>query len=121
MGTGLGLRFPLAYRILSGSLSMDLLLSPLVLWAGSDGYPDSAVPRPGVEGGLLFAYKKIGGGISVHWDYAAGTKNSGPGPLVSALEIKFFPSNLILSLSGGAWFLDGDAGAFFGAGIGIMY
>jgi hypothetical protein len=126
MGTGLGMRLPLAYRILSGAVSMDLLFSPLILWAGEEGYPAGAGPRFGVEGGLLLAYKNMVGGISVRWDYAppgsvAFAENSGPGPLVSALEVKFFPSNLILSLSGGAWFLDGDAGAFFGAGIGIMY
>jgi hypothetical protein len=74
-----------------------------------------------MEGGLLLGYQKFAGGISVHWDYAPGGKNSGPGPLASALEIKFFPSNLILSLSGGAWFWEGDAGAFFGAGIGVVY
>jgi hypothetical protein len=126
MGTGLGLRLPLAYRILPGAISMDLLLSPLVLWAGEAGYPAGAVPRIGMEGGLLLTYKNIAGGFSVHWDYAlpgsvSVAENSGPGPLVSALEIKFFPSNLILSLSGGAWYWDSIAGVFFGAGICVIY
>jgi hypothetical protein len=122
MGTGLGIRLPLAYRILPGTLSLDLLLSPLVLWAGEKGYPDSAAPRLGMEGGLMLSYKRLAGGISVHWDGAPpGTKNPGPGPLMSALEIKFFPSNLIFSLSGGAWYQERIAGVFFGAGIGVVY
>jgi hypothetical protein len=122
MGTGAALRFPLSYRILQDPFSIDLLGSPLFLWAGEGGHPDGVVPRLGVEGGLLLAYKSLAGGLSVRWDYAPRrTEPSGPGPLSSALELKFFPSNLVLSCTGGFWYWENNAGAFFGAGIGVIY
>ncbi|MDR1307457.1 MAG: PEGA domain-containing protein [Treponema sp.] len=122
MGTGVTLRFPLSYRILERPFSVDLLGSPLLLWAGEEGYPGGLVPRLGLEGGVLLAYKSMAGGISIRWDYAPpGTEPSGPGPLFSALEFKFFPSNLALSLAGGFWYWENSAGAFFGAGIGVVY
>ncbi|MDR2661737.1 MAG: PEGA domain-containing protein [Treponema sp.] len=122
MGTGAALRFPLSYRILEHPLSVDLLGSPLLLWAGEEGYPGGFVPRLGLEGGVLLAYKSLAGGLSIRWDYAPpGTEPSGPGPLASALELKFFPSNLVFSLAGGFWYWKNSAGAFFGAGIGVVY
>jgi hypothetical protein len=122
IGTGAALRFPLSYRILEDPLSIDLLGSPLLLWAGEEGYPGGIAPRLGAEGGILLAYKSIAGGFSIRWDYAPpGTEPSGSGPLASALEFKFFPSNLVLSLAGGFWYWKNSAGAFFGAGIGVLY
>ncbi|MDR1143245.1 MAG: hypothetical protein LBK77_03375, partial [Spirochaetaceae bacterium] len=122
MGTGVTLRFPLSYRVLEQPLSVDLLGSPLLLWAGEEGYPGGFVPRLGLEGGLLVAYKSLAGGVSIRWDYAPpGTEPSGPGPLFSALEFKFFPSSLTVSLAGGFWYWKDSAGAFFGAGIGVVY
>jgi len=130
MGTGAGLRLPVLYRLLQGNTktaslySFDLLLSPLVLWASEKGYPDSSVPRLGIEGGALFSYGSIAAGLSVRWDYAPkAEKSNSKGPVVSALEFKFSPSSFVLSVSGGFWYLPDakESGAFFGIGLGIMY
>ena len=126
MGTGASLRLPALFRFLQGTAdkgfySFDLLLSPLVLWASEKGYPDSPIPRLGIEGGVLYSYGSISAGLSLRWDYNADAQCSGP--LVSALEFKFSPSSFVISLSGGFWLLpDGkETGAFFGIGLGIMY
>ncbi|MDR2471383.1 MAG: PEGA domain-containing protein, partial [Treponema sp.] len=112
MGTGLALRLPLSYRPLSGDgaageagdalrgfagrpWSLDLLASPLFLWAGGRGRPDGVVPRLGLEGGALFSYGGIAAGLSLRWDYAPVSEDAsleGSGPLQAALEIKFMPS-----------------------------
>ena len=126
MGTGAGMRLPLLYRLMqgtasTGNYSFDVLFSPLFLWASEEGYPDSLLPRLGIEGGALFTYGNIGAGISLRWDYDTRAQNSGP--FVSALEFKFFPSSFVISLSGGFWFLPdkNETGGFFGVGMGIMY
>jgi len=139
MGTGAALRLPLSYRIYQGAntegtqsgsgASLDLLLSPLILWAGEQGYPDSMIPRLGVEGGFLFTYRSIAVGLSCRWDYQIGTENSdadaglglGPGPLVSALELKWIPSNFYVSFWGSYWYWENTPGAFFGLSIGVVY
>jgi len=129
MGTGAALRLPLSYRVFQGegTTSFDLLLSPLILWASEHGYPDSMIPRLGVEGGALFMYRSIAAGLSLRWDYQLGAENSdagldlGPGPLVSALEVKWIPSNFYFSLWGSYWYLKNTPGAFFGLSIGVVY
>ena len=131
MGTGAGLRLPVLYRVFYGAqsktatrYSFDLLFSPLVLWASKKGYPENSVPRLGMEGGALFSYGSISTGLSVRWDYALKTEESNSaGPIVSALEFRFFPSSFIISVSGGFWYLPNakETGAFFGLGLGIMY
>jgi len=138
MGTGAALRLPLSYRLfqsanandsqnMSGGAgaSFDVLLSPLILWAAEQGYPDSGVPRLGVEGGALFSYRSIAAGLSLRWDYQIGTENSdadaGSGPIVSALEVKWMPSNFYVSLWGSCWYLKNNPGAFFGLSIGVVY
>jgi hypothetical protein len=126
MGTGVGLRLPLLYRLVSGETRnaklyyFDVLLSPLVLWAGENGYPDSFVPRLGIEGGLFFSFGGFAAGISGRWDYAPGAE--GAGPLVSALELKIFPSNCVIAFTGGYWYSahKHNSGAFFGLGFGFM-
>ncbi|MDR2142948.1 MAG: PEGA domain-containing protein, partial [Treponema sp.] len=126
LGTGLGISFPLSLRILP---AVDLLFGPGFLWAGGKGYPETGIPRLLASGGLLFRHKSFSGGLSARWDYAPGPsafdKNgrdlSGSGPLVSALELKFAPSSLILSASGGIWYWKNDAGGFFSIGFGILY
>jgi len=130
MGTGAALRLPLSYR-LSGKAasvsdpSFDLLVSPLVLWAGESGYPDNSIPRVGVEGGALFSYRSIAAGLSLRWDYQPGTENPNPvfpgNPLVTALELKIMPSNFIFSVLGGYWYCKGSSGAFFGASLGVLF
>ena len=127
MGTGLALRLPFMYRILQGKteadsiISFDLLLSPYILWAGEDGYPDSIIPRLGIGAGLLFCYGSTSIGTSLRWDYEPVERT--PGPLISALEFKFFPSNFILSVTGGYWYSTDrkDKGFFGGAGLGVMF
>jgi len=139
MGTGAALRLPLSYRVFqsgnaevsqngSGSpsqnmsgASFDVLLSPLILWAAERGYPDSMIPRLGVEGGALFTYRSIAAGLSLRWDYQAGTEHSEAGPFVSALELKWIPSNFFFSFYGGYWYLKNNPGAFFGLSIGVVY
>jgi hypothetical protein len=128
MGTGVGLRLPLMYRIVEGTASnssrpysFDMLLSPLVLWAGEEGYPESGAPRLGIEAGALFSYGMITTGLSTRWDYDTDSGTSGP--IVSALELKLLPSSFSISVSGGFWYVpdNKNAGAFFGVGMGIMY
>jgi hypothetical protein len=123
MGTGAALRLPLAYRVLESRREgpvLDMILTPFILWAGEEGFPSSPVPRIGLGGGILFSWKQFAGGISLRWDYAPGAAQAS-GPLVSALELKFLPSSLILSLLAGAWRGEEGAGFFFGTGLGVMY
>ena len=127
MGTGAALRLPVMYRFLYGETkdygiySLDLLLSPYMLWAGEDGYPDNMVPRLGIGGGILFCYGNIAAGFSLRWDYVPETKTDGP--FMSALEFKFFPSNFTLSITGGYWHSvnSKNYGFFGGAGLGVMF
>jgi hypothetical protein len=125
MGTGAGLSLPVSLRILQ-SPALDLLFSPGLLWAGADGHPAGMVPRLAAAAGLLFRHKSFSGGLSARWDYAPpgadGPGSAGtPGPFMSALELKFSPSSLILSLSGGIWHWENNTGAFFGLGLGVLY
>jgi hypothetical protein len=121
MGTGAGLSFPVSLRVLQ-SPALDLLFSPGLLWAGGNGHPEGWVPRLAAGGGILFRYKSFSGGLSAHWDYAPpGTDAGGAGPFMSAVELKFSPSNLILSLSGGIWHWEDNTGGFFGLGLGVLY
>jgi len=145
LGTGAALRLPLSYRLFQGTspseganakgaqdasglsishdASFDVLLSPLILWAAEQGYPDSMIPRLGVEGGALFSYRSIAAGLSFRWDYLAMTEksNSGMGPFVSALELKWIPSNFYVSFWGAYWHWKNNPGAFFGLSIGVVY
>jgi hypothetical protein len=122
LGTGLNLSFPVSMRFTPADVTVDLILSPFLLWAGSSGHPDSAAPRPGAGAGLLLRYGAFGGGLSLRWDF--DPKELKSGPLVSALEFSYLlPANVILSASGGVW-LDQSGvwgGAFFGLGLGFMY
>jgi hypothetical protein len=99
---------------------MDLILCPSLLWAGSAGYPDSAIPRPGAGAGLLMHRGIFTGGLSLSWDYDA--EKAEAGPLFGALELSCVtPLNLVLFVSGGAWYRGNEGGAFFGVGLGIIY
>ncbi|MDR2210771.1 MAG: PEGA domain-containing protein [Spirochaetaceae bacterium] len=121
MGTGAALRLPLSYRFLD-TPALDLFLGPRILWIAERGYPRDFAPWIGAEGGLYLVRGSFSGGLSLRWDYALpGTEDPGPGPLVSALEFKFAPSNQVLSVLGGFWLWNGELGAFFGAGIGYIY
>jgi hypothetical protein len=126
MGKGLNLSLPLSLRFtpLAG-LNLDLLFSPRLLWAGTRGYPDSFIPRPGAAAGLLFQHGPAGGGLSLQWDFDSEKKASGP--LVSTLEFSYLTrKNMILFASAGAWIGQNEngawrQGAFFGLGLGFMY
>jgi hypothetical protein len=124
MGTGAGLSFPVSLRILQ-SPALDLLFSPGLLWAGGSGHPEGWIPRLAAGGGILFRYKSLSGGLSARWDYAppgaADGSAGAAGPFMSALELKFSPSNLILSLSLGIWRQEDSTGGFFGLGLGVLY
>ncbi|MDR2049163.1 MAG: PEGA domain-containing protein, partial [Treponema sp.] len=125
MGTGAGLSFPVSLRVLQSPV-LDLLFSPGLLWASDNGYPESLVPRLAAGGGILFRYKSFSGGLSARWDYAppgsqADGASGAAGPFMSALELKFAPSNLIFSLSGGIWHWEDNTGGFFGLGLGVLY
>ncbi|MDR2702027.1 MAG: PEGA domain-containing protein [Spirochaetaceae bacterium] len=124
MGTGAALRLPFSYRLLQGKPSVpsfDLFVSPLVLWAGERGYPDSFIPRLGIEGGVLFTYGSIAAGLSLRWDYLPDAEDPNSGPLVSALELKIMPSNFVFSVLGGHWYWKDNSGAFFGVSLGVLY
>jgi hypothetical protein len=101
--------------------SFDLLVSPLILWAGELGSLDSSIPRLGVEGGALITYGSIAAGLSLRWDYLPDAENPNPGPLASALELKIMPSNFVFSVMGGYWYWKENSGAFFGISMGVLY
>jgi hypothetical protein len=139
MGKGLNLSLPLSLRFTpskgtagekpekppdSSPLNLDLLFTPRLLWAGTRGYPDSFIPRPGAAAGLLFQYGPAGGGLSLQWDF--DTRKKASGPLVSTLEFSYLTrTNIILFASAGGWLGQENGvwrqGAFFGLGLGFMY
>ncbi|GHU09989.1 hypothetical protein FACS1894151_08860 [Spirochaetia bacterium] len=106
------------------------VLSPAILWTGDEGYPASPLPRFLLNAAAVFRLSMLVAGFSVRTEYRIAPldrsiKNDSAwfGPLISGVEIKFFPppSNFILSIQGGYW-LDSTAQGFFGgAGIGIIY
>jgi hypothetical protein len=111
---GAALRLPLSVRV---KPALDLALSPGLLWIGDKGYPTEATPRAEIGGGILLRTEMISTGISARWDYG----KDGAGPFAAAIELKVFPSNFYASVNGGLWHLDGDRGAFFGAGLGVVF
>jgi hypothetical protein len=121
MGTGVQLFLPLSWRL--GS-AFSLLFSPAVLWTGDQGYPSEAVPRGVLSAGAMFRHTFITAGISVRSEYAFSSRRPvDPGILILGGEIKFFPppSSFVFTLQGGAWFKNGDKGAFGGVGIGLIH
>jgi hypothetical protein len=127
MGTGLLMAVPLALRIMPDT-PLDFLLNPYLLWAGPAGYPENALPRTGLSGGVLYRYNdRFSGGFSMRWDYAASaavpqsdSALSGTGPVMSALEFKFTPGNFVFFLTGGIWNWKTEGGGFIGAGIAFI-
>jgi hypothetical protein len=121
MGAGLCLALPLSLRVGGDTLTVDILFSPRLLWAGPRGYPGSWIPRPGAGTGIHLQYGPASGGLSFQGDYDFDAK--APGPLVSTLEFSYLtPINMILFVSAGGWVGKGwEKGAFFGLGLGFMY
>jgi len=126
MGTGAALSFPVSLR-LAGAL--DIVAAPGVLWAGPDGYPQSAVPRIEASGGMIFSYGRILAGLSARWDYAPdagdddedGVAGKGAGPFMSSAEVKVSLSNFVLTALGGFWLYKEEKGGFFGLGFGVLF
>jgi hypothetical protein len=116
MPGGALLRLPLSLRVIRNP-AVDLALSPGLLWVGEKGYPSEAAPRAEIAGGLLLRAGMVSGGVSARGDYG----KDGAGPFAAAAEFKVFPSNFYASVNGGVWLLDGDRGAFFGVGLGVIY
>jgi hypothetical protein len=118
MGAGAEIFLPLGWRIHPLVL---FALTPALIWTGDKGYPAEPAPRSLLSGGLLFQRSIISAGISLRSEYKF-TRGSGVfGPLLAGGEVKIFPSNLVISLLGGAWFRGSRQGGFGGVGIGLIY
>jgi hypothetical protein len=125
-GPGFSLSLPVAWH-----------LRPLTILFGPGmniPVPGSAIPRLLLSGGLLFQGDWFTGGISLRPEFnfspkpgqsgQAGTEGrESPVRLLMGGEIKIYPppSNLVFSLSGGAWLAGSAAGGFGGLGIGLIY
>jgi hypothetical protein len=98
--------------------SVSLLFVPALWWPGEHGRPEDGVPRGVVSGGLEFRRSPLSAALSVRTESAFG------GPFFQKImaggEIKFFPSLMVFSLSGGAWFESSRRGFYGGIGIGII-
>lgn len=130
MDTGIKLFIPGALRL---GRFFSLLLSPAILWTGSQGYPAGPIPRLHISSGIQASHAFMTGGVSLRSEFRFGD-TAGPegiagnwppwaGPLLLGAELKIFPppSNFVVSLFGGGWFFDGAAGLYGGAGIGLIY
>ncbi|MDR0623245.1 MAG: PEGA domain-containing protein [Treponema sp.] len=119
-GPGLGLHFPLSWR----RAPFTLLFSPGIRWP----VQDDLIPRLLLSGGLLFQGPWFTAGLSLRPEFdfsAASGAGNGDGPvfLLTGGEFKLYPppSNLVFTLSGGAWLTGSAAGGFGGVGVGIIY
>jgi hypothetical protein len=117
-GPGLGLCLPLAWR----RAPVSLLFSPGMRWPVQNGLS----PRLLLSGGLLFQGPWFTAGLSLRPEFnfsADSEAGGGPVFLLMGGECKFYPppSNLVFSLSGGAWLTGSAAGGFGGVGVGIIY
>jgi hypothetical protein len=138
-GPGVQLFFPVAYR---PGPRFSCTLTPALIWTGEGGYPSEAAPRILLSAGGLFTAGYLMAGLSLRSEYrfggpaadvpaatdvpgAADVPGFAPwfGPLLIGAEFRFFPppSNLVFSILGGGWFFKGEAGAFGGFGIGLIY
>jgi hypothetical protein len=120
---GLALFLPLSWNL---GKNLSLELGPGAFWTGEDGYPAEALPRPLLAGGLLLRRPTLTAGVSLQGRAnIAGTEREAPGfgPLLAAVEIRFFPppSNVVFSLLGGGWAGRDGFGGFGGIGIGLIY
>lgn len=128
-GAGAQLFFPIAYR---PGPRFSWTLTPALIWTGEEGYPSGAVPRVLLSTGALFTSEYLMAGLSLRSEYRFGAADAAGGspafaswfgPLLIGAEFRFFPppSNLVFSILGGGWFFSGEAGAFGGFGIGLIY
>ncbi|GHV24392.1 hypothetical protein FACS189498_1480 [Spirochaetia bacterium] len=103
--------------------AFSLVFSPAALWSGADGIPESIVPRLLLSGGFRFDLPGFSAGISLREDFGFTGDKTGPGIFSLGGELNFSspPSNLIFSVSGGAWFKDDSVGGFGGLGIGLLF
>ncbi|MDR2258782.1 MAG: PEGA domain-containing protein [Treponema sp.] len=119
-GPGIGLYLPLSWRL--GSFSA--LFSPGIRWP----VQDDLIPRLLFSGGLLFQGPWFTAGLSLRPEFnvsAASRAENGDDPvfLLMGGEFKLYPppSNLVFTLSGGAWLTGSGAGGFGGVAVGIIY
>jgi hypothetical protein len=119
-GSGLGFWLPLSWNF----SPLSLLFSPGMRLP----LPGDPIPRLLLSGGLLFQGPWFTAGLSLRPEFnfseSSGTgKDGGPVFLLMGGEIKFYPppSNLVFTLSGGAWLNGSGIGGFGGAGIGLIF
>ncbi|MDR0389980.1 MAG: PEGA domain-containing protein [Spirochaetaceae bacterium] len=94
----------------------NLLLVPALWWPAKDGLPGK--PRGVVSGGLVFRRSPFSAALSVRTE---SSFDASPFQRVmTGGEIKFFPSLVVFSLSGGAWFESSRRGFYGGIGIGVI-
>ncbi|MDR1240095.1 MAG: PEGA domain-containing protein [Treponema sp.] len=115
-GGGFGLTVPLSWRL----KFLTILFGPGMRVP----VPGLAIPRLLLSGGLLFQGPWFTGGFSLRPEF-----NFSEPPETESVrlflggELKLYPppSNLVFSLSGGAWFAGSALGGFGGVGIGLLY
>ncbi len=118
---GLSAGVPLTWAPLA---ELAFTLSPALLWTGADGYPQEALPRAVLGGGLAVRLPLLIAGVSVRSEYRFDQDEAvSAGPVLLGAELRFFPppSVFVLSLLGGAWIDDGEPRPFGGVGFGILH
>ncbi|MDR2021558.1 MAG: PEGA domain-containing protein [Treponema sp.] len=118
-GAGLGFYIPLSWRPIR---PLSVLFSPGMRIP----IPGDTVPRLVLSGGLLFRGAWFTSGFSIRPELNFSPVAGRGGDAVQLFmggELKLYPppSNLVFSLSGGAWFAGSEAGGFGGVGIGFIY
>lgn len=118
-GSGLGFYVPLSWR---PHRSLSVLFSPGMRIP----IPGDPVPRLLLSGGLLFRGSWFIWGFSIRPELnfsPAADRGGNAAHLFMGGELKLYPppSNLVFSLSGGAWFAGSEAGGFGGVSIGFIY
>jgi hypothetical protein len=120
LSSGIELFFP--FSIKTGRV-FSFLFTPAALWTGDKGFPWDGAPRLLVSGGVMAKLTYFSAGVSARSGFRFTGEEKMPSPVSVGAELKFFPppSNLVFSVSGGAWFKNSRAGGFGGLGIGMIY
>jgi hypothetical protein len=110
-GTEFFLPFSVESDRLFAKTTVSLLLVP-ALWFREL----SKSPLGVVSGGLAFRRSPLSAGLSLRAESPFGS----PRRVMAGGEIKFFPSMVVFSLSGGVWFESSRRGFYGGIGIGVI-